>query len=201
MLLQMSPGSICFLLFSSVSVCCLVPVHCYANGKVTEVCDSMEPHHRGSGETTPSPYCLDVNTTTFSPLDSIQVILSGTTYFEGFLLQARDAANQSSVSAVGTFTLTNPKRTQLLTCNEHQGSAVSHTNDHKQTEVVVIWNAPADAPAQRDCSRPLQQVLGETAWTNHPSAWCYSSPTSASHYTTFGTNNHTTLHPAWTFYV
>lgn len=120
------------------------------------------------------------------------VLLSGTKYFEGFLLQARDAANQGSASTVGTFTLTNPNRTQLLTCNKHQvyirthahrdtksvvvmtcwevahsdkiikenikymkgvcvcvqGSAVSHTSDARQTEVVVIWNAPADAPSQ-----------------------------------------------------
>lgn len=28
-----------------------------------------------------------------------------------------------------------------------QGSAVSHTNNVRKTEVVVIWNAPADAPS------------------------------------------------------
>lgn len=32
-------------------------------------------------------------------------------------------------------------------CLSVQGSAVSHTSDVRQTEVVVIWNAPSDAPS------------------------------------------------------
>ncbi|XP_029309279.1 putative ferric-chelate reductase 1 [Cottoperca gobio] len=108
----------------------------------------MEPHHGVLGQTSPSSYRLETNTTTFSPGDRIQVVLSGTSHFEGFLLQARDAANQGSVSTVGTFTLTNQKMTQLLTCSNHQGSAVSHTSKARQTEVVVIWNAPTDVPEQ-----------------------------------------------------
>lgn len=32
-------------------------------------------------------------------------------------------------------------------CLSVQGSAVSHTSDVRQTEVVVIWNAPTDAPS------------------------------------------------------
>ncbi|XP_008297535.1 putative ferric-chelate reductase 1 [Stegastes partitus] len=109
----------------------------------------MKPHHGGaSGQTTPSPYQLQTNTTTFGPGDHIQVTLSGTSYFEGFLLQARDATQTQSESAIGTFTLTNPTRTQLLTCNKQQGSAVSQTSDARQTEVVVIWTAPQNAPTE-----------------------------------------------------
>ncbi|XP_074508451.1 putative ferric-chelate reductase 1 [Sebastes fasciatus] len=145
----MSPVGLRCLLFISVVVCYWVPAGCYADGKVTKVCGSMEPHHGVPGQTTHSPYRLETNTTTtFSPGDRIQVILSGTSYFEGFLLQARDAANQGSVSTVGTFTLTNVNKTQLLPCNKHKGSAVSHTSDARQTEVIVIWNAPKDAPGQ-----------------------------------------------------
>ncbi|XP_023254024.1 putative ferric-chelate reductase 1 [Seriola lalandi dorsalis] len=144
----MSSLGLCCLLFISVSVCYWVPAHCYADGKVTKVCGSMEPHHGAPGQTTASPYHLATNTTTFNPGDHIKVVLSGTSYFEGFLLEARDAANQSSVSTIGTFTLTNPNRTQLLTCNKQQGSAVSQTSDARQTEVTVIWKAPHDAPSE-----------------------------------------------------
>uniref|UniRef100_A0AAQ5Y5H7 Ferric-chelate reductase 1a n=1 Tax=Amphiprion ocellaris TaxID=80972 RepID=A0AAQ5Y5H7_AMPOC len=143
----MSPVGLCFLFFFSVLVCHWEPVCCYANGKVTKACGSMKPHHGGaSGQTTLSPYQLQTNTSTFSPGDQIRVILSGTSYFEGFLLQARDAAQPESASAIGSFTLTNPDRMQLLTCNNHQGSAVSQTSDARQTEVVVIWTAPQDSP-------------------------------------------------------
>ncbi|XP_070701310.1 putative ferric-chelate reductase 1 isoform X2 [Pempheris klunzingeri] len=144
----MSPVGLCCLLFISVSVCCWVPAGCYANGRVTKVCGSMEPHHGVLGQTAPSPYHLKTNTTMFSPTERIQVILTGTTYFEGFLLQARDAADSSSESTVGTFTLTNLDGMQLLTCSKQQGSAVSHVTDARQTAVAVTWHAPPEAPAQ-----------------------------------------------------
>nr|XP_019956771.1 PREDICTED: ferric-chelate reductase 1-like [Paralichthys olivaceus] len=121
---------------------------CYANGKVTEACGDMEPKHSAPAQTTQSPYHLTTNTSTFSPGDHIQVILSGTPHFKGFLLQARDASSQGSASTTGSFNLTNPHRTQLLTCNNQQGSAVSHTSEKRLTEVVVVWNAPKDAPSE-----------------------------------------------------
>ncbi|XP_075993287.1 putative ferric-chelate reductase 1 [Genypterus blacodes] len=138
-------SALCGLLLC-VSACFWLPAACYSNGKVTEACGSMEPLHGSHSNSSHSPYHLLTNTTTFSPGDSIQVVLSGSSHFEGFLLQARDAANHISASAVGTFSLTNPTRTQLLTCSNIQGSAVSHTSDHRQTEVVVIWTAPRDSP-------------------------------------------------------
>ncbi|KAM9845019.1 putative ferric-chelate reductase 1 [Aulostomus maculatus] len=121
---------------------------CYSNGKVTSACGSMKPHHDVPAQTSPSPYHLQTNTTKFRPGEHVQVILSGTSYFEGFLLQARDATNLGSTSTVGTFTLTDPARTQLLTCNHKQGSAVSHTSDARQTRVVVTWIAPHNAPRE-----------------------------------------------------
>ncbi|XP_069367693.1 putative ferric-chelate reductase 1 [Paralichthys olivaceus] len=142
-----SVGCYC-LLFVFVSVCYWVPSGCYANGKVTEACGDMEPKHGAPAQTTQSPYHLTTNTSTFSPGDHIQVILSGTPHFNGFLLQARDASSQGSASTTGSFNLTNPHRTQLLTCNNQQGSAVSHTSEERLTEVVVVWNAPKDAPSE-----------------------------------------------------
>uniref|UniRef100_A0A7N8Y3V0 Ferric chelate reductase 1 n=1 Tax=Mastacembelus armatus TaxID=205130 RepID=A0A7N8Y3V0_9TELE len=142
----MSSVGLCCLFFISVSLHYWVPAGCYANGKVTEACGNMEPHHGVPGQTIPSPYLLTTNSTTFSPGDHVQVILSGTSHFEGFLLQAKGTASQGSAFTVGTFTLTDPKRTQLLTCNKQQDSAVSHTSDARQKEVVVVWNAPQDSP-------------------------------------------------------
>ncbi|KAM3604238.1 uncharacterized protein V6R79_008306 [Siganus canaliculatus] len=135
------------LLVLSVLARHLVPAGCYANGKVTDSCGSMKPnHHSYPGETSPSPYHLETNTTVFRPKDQIQVVVSGTTFFQGFLLQARDAANQDSESALGSFTLTDTKWTQLLTCSNSEGSAVSHTHEEKLTNVVVVWTAPENAP-------------------------------------------------------
>ncbi|KAK7944593.1 hypothetical protein WMY93_000321 [Mugilogobius chulae] len=122
------------------------PVQSYANGRVTKACSSMEPHHHSQGQTSPSPYQLHTNVSSFSPGEHVEVTLSGQ-FFEGFLLQARDPAQDAS-SAVGTFTLTDPHSTQLLTCNKLQGSAVSHTSKSRKNLVRVIWKAPRDAPIQ-----------------------------------------------------
>ncbi|XP_060899792.1 putative ferric-chelate reductase 1 [Labrus mixtus] len=139
----MSPAGFSCLLFIAVLVCHWVPAGCYANGKVAKACHGMEPSHHARGQSTPSPYILTVNATTYGPGDQILVVLSGSTYFTGFLLQARDTPNQGSASIVGTFTLMDPKRTQLLTCNKLKGSAVSHTTAVQKKEVAVIWTPPS----------------------------------------------------------
>lgn len=56
----------------------------------------------------------------------LSVVLSGKSYFKGFLLEARDAGNQDSVSTVGTFTLISPDKTQLLTCGKHKVYIPTH---------------------------------------------------------------------------
>ncbi|XP_070989454.1 putative ferric-chelate reductase 1 isoform X2 [Oncorhynchus clarkii lewisi] len=129
-----------------VQTLCLTSVDAFSNGKVTEACGSMMPKHGHAPNTTHSPYTLAVNVTEFSSGDYIQVTISGTTYFEGFLLEARNASNPDS-AAVGSFILTNPKTTQLLQCGHTPDSAVSHTSDARQTQIVVIWKAPQNSPA------------------------------------------------------
>uniref|UniRef100_A0A8C7HD30 Ferric chelate reductase 1 n=1 Tax=Oncorhynchus kisutch TaxID=8019 RepID=A0A8C7HD30_ONCKI len=109
-----------------VQTLCLTSVAAFSNGKVTEACGSMMPKHGHAPNTTHAPYTLSVNVTEFSSGDYIQVTISGTTYFEGFLLEARNASNPDS-DAVGSFILTNPKTTQLLQCGHTPDSAVSHT--------------------------------------------------------------------------
>ena len=47
------------------------------------------------------------------------VTLSGGQHFEGFLIEARDATNPEG-PAVGSFTLTKPEISQLLTCHNIQ---------------------------------------------------------------------------------
>uniref|UniRef100_A0A674B7G2 Ferric chelate reductase 1 n=1 Tax=Salmo trutta TaxID=8032 RepID=A0A674B7G2_SALTR len=149
-----------------VQTLCLTSVDAYPDGKVTESCGSMMPIHGHAPNTSHSPYTLAVNVTKFSSGDYIQVTLSGTTYFEGFLLEARNASNPDS-DAVGSFILTNPKTTQLLKCGHTAGSAVSHTSDARQTKIVVIWNAPQNSP---DAVEFLVTVVAhfKTFWVKIP---------------------------------
>lgn len=68
----MSPVGLPCLLLISILGFQSGPVLCYSNGKVSKACGSMVPQHSGSGETSPSPYQLQTNSTTFSPKDQVR---------------------------------------------------------------------------------------------------------------------------------
>ncbi|XP_028358992.1 ferric-chelate reductase 1 [Phyllostomus discolor] len=137
----------------------------YPNGKVTESCHNMVPRH----DHTPHPdpvHSVAVSQATFSPGDHLKVTLSGPE-FKGFLLEARDAEHLSG-SPIGSFTLIDSDASQLLTCEDREGSAVSHTNAHKKTEIKVRWNAPQGAPNHIQFLATVVQKY-KTYWVKIPS--------------------------------
>ncbi|XP_054421018.1 ferric-chelate reductase 1 [Pteronotus mesoamericanus] len=115
----------------------------YPGGKVTESCHDMIPRHGHTPHPDPV-HSLAVSQATFTPGDHVKVTLSGPE-FRGFLLEARNAEDLNG-PPVGSFTLVDSQVSQLLTCADVQGSAVSHTNPHKKTKIEVYWNAPQSAP-------------------------------------------------------
>ncbi|XP_008584354.1 PREDICTED: ferric-chelate reductase 1, partial [Galeopterus variegatus] len=115
----------------------------YPNGKVTGSCHGMVPEHGHSPQSNPV-HRIAVSQNTFRPGDQIAVTLSGPP-FKGFLLEARNAEDLSGLP-IGPFTLNDSQVSQLLTCEDIQGSAVSHTSSSKKTEIKVYWNAPSGAP-------------------------------------------------------
>ncbi|KAI4591357.1 hypothetical protein MJG53_020366 [Ovis ammon polii x Ovis aries] len=115
----------------------------YPSGKVTKSCRGMIPEHGHTPQYHPV-HRISVSQVTFRPGDQIKVTLSGPP-FKGFLLEARDAEN-SSGPPVGSFTLIDSHVSQLLTCEDVQGSAVSHRSPSKKTEIKVYWDAPSSAP-------------------------------------------------------
>uniref|UniRef100_G1Q9E3 Ferric-chelate reductase 1 n=1 Tax=Myotis lucifugus TaxID=59463 RepID=G1Q9E3_MYOLU len=118
----------------------------YPSGRVTESCGDMVPRH-GHAPLPDPVHSVTVARTTFTPGDQIEgtVLAVSGPEFKGFLIEARDAEDPSG-APVGSFTLIDSQESQLLTCGEKQGSAVSHTNAHKKTEVRVYWDAPDSAP-------------------------------------------------------
>ncbi|OCT85127.1 hypothetical protein XELAEV_18023293mg [Xenopus laevis] len=123
--------------------CALTPVSGYPNGKVTSACRSMRPDHGHAPQSEPI-HSINVEKTIFKPGDRIKVTLSGSR-FDGFLVQARDAENLEG-SAVGSFSLTDERISQLLTCDGIQNSAVSHTSKERKLQVELFWIAPANSP-------------------------------------------------------
>ncbi|XP_027958006.1 ferric-chelate reductase 1 isoform X2 [Eumetopias jubatus] len=115
----------------------------YPSGKVGMSCHGMVPAHGHTAHPDPV-HNISVSQMTFRPGDQIEVTLSGQP-FRGFLLEAR-AAEDLSGPPIGSFTLIDSQVSQLLTCEDVQGYAVSHTSPSKKTKIKVYWNAPSNAP-------------------------------------------------------
>ncbi|XP_006830986.1 PREDICTED: ferric-chelate reductase 1 [Chrysochloris asiatica] len=121
----------------------IISVANYPNGKVEKSCDGMTPEHGHIPQSHPIHH-ISVNQKTFRSGDQIKVTLSGPS-FKGFLLEARDAEDLSG-PLIGSFTLIDSELTRSLTCEDVEGSAVSHRNPSKKDSIEVYWNAPSSAP-------------------------------------------------------
>lgn len=140
-------------------------VTAYPNGKVPMSCGGMIPQHHHSPQSEPI-HRITVSQMTFKPGDQIKVTLSGPP-FRGFLLEARDAEDVSG-PPIGSFTLIDSEESQLLTCEDVQGLAVSHTSSSKKTEMNVYWNAPSSAPDHIQFLATVVQKYS-TYWVKIPS--------------------------------
>lgn len=59
-------------MFLYVLLCCVGVVHCYGNGQVSAVCQSMTPKHAPySVQTTTAPFTVTANKATFKEGDQI----------------------------------------------------------------------------------------------------------------------------------
>ncbi|XP_047424435.1 putative ferric-chelate reductase 1 [Mugil cephalus] len=123
---------------------CVFPVvKSYSSGGVTESCEDMHPHHGTKPQTSPSPFSITTDNTTYTPGQDVTVQLwaPDSTTFSGFLLQAREVGGQSV--AVGKY-YTITEDVQVLTCSKRPSSAVSHTSDSAKSYIEVTWR-PEDS--------------------------------------------------------
>lgn len=66
----------------------------FETGAPTEVCQTMTPkHYNAKPQLAPSPYQIRIDSRNISLSGKLQVTIDGTEPFKGFILQARDAAN------------------------------------------------------------------------------------------------------------
>ncbi|KAM9401004.1 uncharacterized protein ACWYII_030739 [Salvelinus alpinus] len=112
---------------------------------IASQCGSMLPgnsFHGSTGQSSSSPYTVTVNQTTYQPRDTIQVTLSGTITFKGFLLEAHEEGQNT---AVGTFSLGSGTGIVLVPCNGIAASGVSQSNNQAKSSVTVTWTSPSSA--------------------------------------------------------
>ncbi|XP_064787389.1 mucin-2-like isoform X2 [Oncorhynchus masou masou] len=98
--------------------------------------------HGSTGQSSSSPYTVTVNQTNYQPGDTIQVTLSGTFTYKGFLLVAHEEGQNKPV---GTFSLGSGTRIILVPCNGIAASGVSQNNNLPRSSVTVTWTAPSSS--------------------------------------------------------
>ncbi|XP_073687201.1 putative ferric-chelate reductase 1 [Garra rufa] len=168
---------------------CSGTVICYSNGKVEVACGDMTPGHGSDPSTQDPPFNINADKSQFSPGDEIKVTLSmkasseGKHHFKGFLIEARNAGNLNEI--VGSFKLISPDISQLLTCDNKEDSAVSHTGESHKTEVQVIWVAPSDSPSSVQFLVTVARGYKEY-WVKIPGPVVYQNGVAPSPKTAFG---------------
>ncbi|XP_073725182.1 uncharacterized protein [Misgurnus anguillicaudatus] len=138
----MYPAGIFFHLFGFVMVKFIT---CYSDGTLLDTeCQGMNVNHGAAAQTTESPFTVTPEQRTF--IDSevghdFDVTLSGTAgnTFMGFMLEARKC---ETCPPAGTFGLTDPSKTVLLTCDGQNGRAVSHADNLDKNNIAVKWRCP-----------------------------------------------------------
>ncbi|XP_068563184.1 uncharacterized protein [Cebidichthys violaceus] len=123
----------------------ITKMHGFSSGNFPQSCDTMLPQHaRPDGEfnapqSTEPPFELSCKPGNEG--DPITVFLRSiqpdTIQFNGFMLEALG----SSGRPVGKFTVLDPSKSRLLSCNGSANSAVSNKNNQRNTGLQVNWTA------------------------------------------------------------
>ncbi|XP_068248554.1 putative ferric-chelate reductase 1 homolog isoform X1 [Palaemon carinicauda] len=115
----------------------------YSRGAPDTACGHMIPGHgAGTTQISSSPYTIAPGAATLEGGKRMLVTLQtpdGVAGFEGFLVQARNADDESQV--VGTFFTTDHS---YITCGKGFNNAVTHTSNAKKPRVLLEWEAPSD---------------------------------------------------------
>ncbi|KAM4640852.1 putative ferric-chelate reductase 1 [Discoglossus pictus] len=147
-----------------VVLLCLFSFHvtAYPNGLVQNACQTMEPQHGTTAQTSTAPYTLTLSKNNYTGGERISVTLSkssGAPDFKGFLIQARASGSNTPL---GSFEISG-SNLQTLTCTT-PGSAVSHTSANLKSSVQMTWVAPNSSNSDIQLIMTVVQS-GPVYWT------------------------------------
>ncbi|KAG7526523.1 hypothetical protein JOB18_041411 [Solea senegalensis] len=145
----MSPSA--FLsLFAVLCMCGVQQCLCFPNGSVAYSCAHMIPGHPPYKPSNSNPpFTVSTSRATYRPGGVITVTLevnnSSSSYFEGFLLQARSKDENALLWPVGKFTNINTTMFTALHCKDIKNSTVSQATGAKKKKVELTWEAPSNS--------------------------------------------------------
>ncbi|XP_076472946.1 putative ferric-chelate reductase 1 [Babylonia areolata] len=119
-------------------------VQAYPTGAGKQACALQSPQvcHKGSPQTSASPYSLVVKDNVYSPGTPVNVtvqVTNGGTPFKGFLVGAHRVAGNTT-EYLGSFANTSESQPQ---CGDNGNTGVTHTDPSEKQSVVLVWTPPS----------------------------------------------------------
>lgn len=135
----------------------------YPSGAPAEQCNLMTPNHDAavSQQFNTSPYTISLSASTYGckGREEINVTLSGTQTFKGFLCQARTNVNVSTSSGI----LTANSNTAKSIC----GSSITHTSSETKNSLSFQWKPASNENVVILCTLVQNKTI---FWVKQPSA-------------------------------
>ncbi|PSN41753.1 hypothetical protein C0J52_08860 [Blattella germanica] len=138
-MLKMFSNGLCLLLLVTVPAV----IYGYKSGAPDTVCDSMEPNHGTTAQTSASPYSIKVSPKSIKAGQQVTVTITGNNAnpIKGFFVQGR-VGNK----AVGSFKA--QSGVKLVDCGNVVASGASHSSNEERTSVTLTWTAPPNLQEQ-----------------------------------------------------
>ena len=118
----------------------------YSHGVPQKVCDTLIPGHRHTeGQTSPSPYVVNVDKTSIGQGDTVEVVVKSIhdqNVFKGFLAVARSTDLNDTIPW-GMFSSEDPELARVQDCLGYFNSSATHVSNDSKTEATLQWTAPA----------------------------------------------------------
>ncbi|KAI7798174.1 hypothetical protein IRJ41_021433 [Triplophysa rosa] len=119
-------------------------IRCYSDGTLLEEeCQGMNINHGKPPQDGESPFTVKPENKTFNDSEVGQTLTvqlsANSSPFIGFMLEAFKC---EECKPAGTFSLTDPSNTVLLSCDGQPGRAVSHADNLDKHSITVTWHVP-----------------------------------------------------------
>jgi len=112
---------------------------CSSSGAPPDACEFLSPGHGFEPQPRESPFTIMVNATSIERGGSVQITVTGSEEFAGFIIQARP--DPIIYFVIGKFDIVEEVYGKVVNCSDESDTVTHNSNELKQT-VSFLWTAP-----------------------------------------------------------